>query len=331
MGEREVIERIQALDRALAGRGMPSEASERVRQHLAREATGRRFQARMRWWPVLAFAAGAALMAVLLIEGPSHPIAERDDTGADIEPLPDLAVETPTIVAQDCDAFDPGSHRLEAGDCVQADGIEVSALIPSTIEREGDRVQVSEGEVVFEVESRAEHPLHVIAGTTDIEVVGTRFVVYQRAGEGWISMLEGRVRVREGEGAGVMLERGQRLEWSAVSEAEAEAIEAAPTRREVEVKPADQGLAELLDEVATLRRAGQFADAVDRLRDADPRGWTERSRQLVSYEIGTLLERQLRDSEAACEHWLAHRERFPDGRHDEIVARSITRLGCDEP
>jgi hypothetical protein len=237
-------------------------------------------------------------------------------------------VEAPEPVPS-CDAFEPGPQQLEAGDCVQADGIEVGALIPSTIERDGDRIAIAEGEVVFEVASRPEHPLHVIAGDIDIEVVGTRFVVYQREGQGWISMLEGRVRIRdgEGEGEGVMLERGQRLEWST---SVAEPSEPKPVRREVAAKPAERGLAELLDEVAALRRAGRFQEAVDRLRAGDPSGWSERSRQLVSYEIGTLLERQLRDTQAACEHWLEHRERFPGGRHDEIVARSIARLGCDE-
>jgi ferric-dicitrate binding protein FerR (iron transport regulator) len=330
MSERDVIEKIQAMDRALSARGMSSEASERVRQNLAREAAGRPFAVRMRWWPVVAFAAGAALMAVLLLDRADREreVAERDETPAIVEERPAIVEERPIAPESMCEAFAPGSRRLEAGDCVQGDGIEVSALIPSTIQREGDRVVVEQGEVVFEVESRPDNPLHVIAGAIDIEVVGTRFVVYQREGEGWVSMLEGRVRVREGEDEGVMLERGMRFEWSAAIEAEPSAAKANP--REPKVQPADQGLAELLDEVATLRREGRFQDAVDRLRAADSRTFSERSRQLVSYEIGTLLERQLRDVEAACEHWLEHRERFPGGRHDEIVERSIERLGCNQ-
>jgi hypothetical protein len=263
-----------------------------------------------------------------LVDGPSREreVAVRDE--AVIVENPNREPELVQAPQPSCDLFEPGSRRLEAGDCAAAEGVEVSALIPSTIEREGDRVVVEEGGVVFEVESRPDRPLHVIAGDIDIEVVGTRFVVYQRDGEGWISMLEGRVRVREGEDEGVMLGRGQRFEWSAA--VEDEPLEAKPDRRPVQpADRADDGLAELLDEVATLRRAGRFQEAVDHLRAADPSGWTERSRQLVSYEIGTLLERQLRDTAAACEHWVGHRERFPGGRHDEIVARSIARLDCE--
>jgi hypothetical protein len=67
---------------------------------------------------------------------------------------------------------------------------------------------------------------------------------------------------------------------------------------------------------------------VDRLRAGERKGWSARGRQLVSYEIGSLLERQLQDVDAACEHWAAHLERYPKGRYDSIIARSIARLGC---
>jgi hypothetical protein len=91
----------------------------------------------------------------------------------------------------------------------------------------------------------------------------------------------------------------------------------------------DEGLASLLAEVAALRRAGRFADALARLRSADDSRWSTRARQLVSYEIGTLLERQLDDRAAACTHWRAHASRYPDGRHAQAVERALARLACD--
>ncbi|MFV8755612.1 FecR domain-containing protein [Nannocystaceae bacterium ST9] len=333
MSERRVIERIEAVDRALARREIASEASEQIRQQLARRAAARPFHARLRWWPALAFAAGATLMALLLIRGERGRGREQVEREHAVERAaePESGAGEGVITSPRCAAFEPGPHRLALGECVRGSGIEVAARLPSTIVRTGDRVEVIEGEVAFDVESRPEQPLHVIAGATDIEVVGTRFIVHQREGVGWIVMTEGRVRVREGEGPGVTLDRDQRLDWTP-ARAEPEPDVVTPSRaRQRKVDAGDEGIAALLDEVASLRRAGQFEAAVDRLRAADTRGWSERSRQLVSYEIGTLLERQLDDAPAACEHWRAHQHEFPNGRHAAIVERSLARLGCDAP
>jgi transmembrane sensor len=95
------------------------------------------------------------------------------------------------------------------------------------------------------------------------------------------------------------------------------------------VQREDEGLAELLEEVAMLRRAGEYQAAVERLRAGDRKGWSSRGRQLVSYEIGSLLERQLGDREGACAHWAGHRKRWPKGRYEAIVGRSMVRLECE--
>jgi len=319
---RDVIARIQALDRALAGRSPSHEANERVRQQLARKSATVQVQARTRAWPMLAFVAGAAWMALA-------PALTRS-------PEPEAA----TITAR-CASLGPGVQTLDAGACVAVEGVEIDVRATATIEGHRDRIEVVEGEVVFEVESREDHPLHVIAGATDIEVVGTRFVVRQHEGVGSVTLLEGRVRVRIGAGEPLTIDQGQRLDWPAeLVEADEKAgeeadEEAAPEpARELGKAPArpsrarDRGLARLLEQVAGLRRAGEFQAALDHLRRADPRGWTRRSRQLVSYEIGTLLERQLDDTDAACEHWAAHRAEFPGGRYDAIVERALERLGC---
>lgn len=84
----------------------------------------------------------------------------------------------------------------------------------------------------------------------------------------------------------------------------------------------------MLDEVARLRRRAEFQVAVELLRGADQTGWSRRSRQVVSYEIGSLLERQLRDVDAACVHWAEHQARYPGGRYDASVTRAMARLGC---
>lgn len=342
--EAEVIAQIQAVDQALARREMSAAASERVRQALLRQAAARPLHARLRWWPMVAFAAGAALMAALLVDR-----READPAVATRSEVVAPAMAAPEVVAPaepDCDDFAAGELRLGLGDCVAGDGVHISAWTPATIERIGDRVEVRDGELIFTVDPRPGRPLHVFAGAIDIEVVGTRFAVHQREGAGRVSLFEGRLRVRTADGSIVAMERGQQLEWSAedpppdaqalpqrgeAGQSPARGARRAPTPATEAAPATDRGLAELLAEVAGLRRSGQFQAAVERLREADASEWSERSRQLVSYEIGTLLERQLGDMAAACAHWREHRRRFPGGLRDDIVARSITRLGCAAP
>ncbi|MCY1059433.1 FecR family protein [Nannocystis sp. SCPEA4] len=329
--EPEVIAQIRAVDEALARRGMSPVASERVRQTLVRHAQARSLRARLRWWPMVAFAAGAALMAVLLLD--RREVAVHDAVARSEPVAPARAVgEISAPLQPACGELGAGALQLGSDGCLAGDGVRVSAWAPATLERVGDRVTVREGEVMFEVDPRPGRPLHVIAGAIDIEVVGTRFIVRQRDGAGRVSLLEGRLRVRAEDGSVVALEAGQELAWPAPV---APPVSPAPRRRPppatVAAPASDAGLAELLAEVAMLRREGRFQAAVDRLKAADSAAWSTRSRQLVSFEIGTLLERQLGDTAAACAHWRAHRERFPGGPRDEIVVRSQARLGCAQP
>ncbi|PCC68593.1 FecR family protein [Nannocystis exedens] len=326
--EPEVIAKIRAVDEALARRDMSPVASERVRQALARHAQARPLRARLRWWPALAFAAGAALMAVLLLE------RREDDRGAvarrEVEAPPVAIPEVTAPPQPQCDALRTGALRLAGDGCLAGDGVRVSAWAPATLERAGDRVTVHDGEVMFEVDPRPGRPLHVIAGAIDIEVVGTRFIVRQRDGAGRVSLLEGRLRVRAGDGSMVALAAGQEFAWPAPVPPPVQAPSPSRRRPASATAPAsDAGLAELLAEVDALRREGRYQAAVERLRTADSAAWSPRSRQLVSFEIGALLERQLGDAAAACAHWKQHRERFPNGSRDEIVARSLAKLGCD--
>lgn len=327
MTDREpgVIAKIRAVDEALARRDMSPVASERVRQTLARHAQARSLQARSRWWPALAFAAGAALMAALLLErredGERGAVARREEA-------PSAGLSEVVLPPEPrCDPLGTGALRLASDGCLAGDGVRVSAWAPARLERAGDRVTVQDGEVMFEVDPRPGRPLHVLAGAIDIEVVGTRFIVRQRDGAGRVSLLEGRLRVRGADGSVVALAAGEEFAWPALPQ-----VPAPPTsrRRPASVAPpaADAGLAELLAEVAELRREGRYRVAVERLRAADARSWSSRSRQLVSFEIGTLLERQLGDTAAACAHWREHRERFPGGSRDEVVARSLAKLAC---
>lgn len=328
----DVLARLRALDEAFERRGVPSEARERMGGALQERALERRFAAKLRWWPVLAFAAGAAVMAAALLFGGERSRSSDAPVVVDeTKPTPidsgagavELVVDEPI---RSCADAKPGVGELAAGACVVGDGVRISGLIGSRYEWADDRVVLVAGELLLDVESRPESPLTVMVGEAAIEVIGTSFVVHRDAELGWISLLEGHVRVRVGEQPAVDLREGGQLEWSA----EEQAAEPAPVREPAASarRDEDEGLAELLEEVAGLRRQGEYQAAIDRLRAGDREGWSARGRQLVSYEIGSLLERQLRDFEAACEHWAEHRKRYPRGRYESIIERSVARMDC---
>lgn len=342
----EPIERLRGLDRAIARRGASADARARVRRRIRQSAVERRFHVMLRWWPAAAFAAGAVTMGVLLIperevgsgRGASTAVVEGAEVGATDRDVsgglePSQSVTAPPTDPT-CADLRPGIVELAADACAFADDVRITALLPSRLRWEDSKAEVQSGELLFDVAPRPEQPLHVTLGAVDIEVVGTRFVVHHGGAHRWISMLEGHVRTRVGDGAAQDLRDGQRLDWPSPTASTITPAPERPTTRPIATskppKP-DDGLAPLLERVAALRRDGAFREAVELLRSTDTHRWSPRARQLVSYEIGTLLERQLGDVEQACTHWTEHRRRFPSGRHDAIVARSLDRLRCDAP
>ncbi len=334
--KKEPIEQLRALDRAFAQRGVSADTREAVRRRLQRRAVEQPFHARLRWWPAFAFTAGAIMMGALLLPRGDDPTPERDPLASleksDEVAEPAKAVSPPSPpapVEPACVEPIVGPMSLESDACAWGDGVRVSALLPSQFTWSTDAVELRSGELLFDVSSRPLRPLHVTFGEVDIEVVGTRFIVHHDGTEGWISMLEGHVRARVGDEAPEDLRAGQRLQWPAPRAQGGSSSKRTGTKRTPKPTTShDDGLAELLEEVSELRRRGAYAEAVERLESSDTRGFGRRARQLVSYEIGTLLERQLGDSARACAHWAEHRRRYPKGRHDAIVARSMDRLHC---
>jgi hypothetical protein len=329
----DVIARMRDLDEALERRGVSNDSTQRVRVALEQRALEHRFAVRLRWWPALAFAAGAIVMAAALLHQRSPAVAPMhasDPASSDTPQLTERRTEhAPNDVEPRPPEFDEhtracpspaqGDGQLAAGACVDGDGVRITALTSSHFQWSRDLIVLRSGELMFDVAVRPERPLEVIAGEATIEVVGTSFVVHQDRELGWISLLEGHVRVGVGTRPVEDLREGEQLEWSVPSRPAPP-----PMRRD------DEGLAALLEEVAKLRRSGEYEAAVERLRAGDRSDWSPRSRQLVSYEIGTLLERQLGDLEAACRHWALHRERYPNGRYESIVVRSMTRMHCED-
>ncbi|MCA9710647.1 MAG: FecR domain-containing protein [Myxococcales bacterium] len=352
MAERreEVLARLRDLDEALARRSPSPQSREQLRRRLHSHAVEQRFAARLRWWPALAFAAGAVTMVLLLARGPgSEPVTEpsteramaspsspasssaaasreapRDaeaTAGAGAEAVAGADPRPAGAAEPACERTEASALDLPAHACVARDGVRVSALLDAHLQWEGDRIELRGGAALFEVEPRPARPLRVAVGELEIEVVGTRFVVHD--GEApWVSVLEGHVRVRVGQQAPRDLRDGQRFD------APSPGLPAKRARRPA--RGGDEELAALLDEVARLRGQGAYREAVERLRASDGRGFGRRARQVVSYELGTLLERQLGDVAGACAHWAEHQRRYPSGRYAQIVARAQARLGCTD-
>lgn len=91
--------------------------------------------------------------------------------------------------------------------------------------------------------------------------------------------------------------------------------------------PSSEELRRVVDQVAELRAQRQYQAAVSLLRDALRERWDRHTREVLSYELGTILSTQLHDA-GACAHWAAHREQFPAGRYARAIDRAEHRLSC---
>lgn len=91
--------------------------------------------------------------------------------------------------------------------------------------------------------------------------------------------------------------------------------------------PSSEELRRVVDQVAELRAQRQYQAAVSLLRDALRQRWDRHTREVLSYELGTILSTQLHDA-GACAHWAAHREQFPAGRYARAIDRAEARLEC---
>jgi transmembrane sensor len=94
--------------------------------------------------------------------------------------------------------------------------------------------------------------------------------------------------------------------------------------------PSSDQLRRIVDQVADLRAQRQYQAAVTLLRDALRQRWDRRTREVLSYELGTILSTQLPDETAACAHWATHRKQFPSGRYARAIDRAEHRLTCDD-
>ena len=343
----------RTLDAKLTERPIAPGAKQRTLARIRAGARPPQVQARGAAWTALGVAAGAAVVSLLWW------------ARATPEPSP----AEPTVAAQPrpCATPDETGHlQIEGGCTVTLDDpkLAIASWGRSTLRTSEGPLAFEAGWVVFDVEPVAEGPpVRIELRSATLEVLGTRFSVYQDEIRGHVELVEGRLRVIEHSGRELILEPGDRHAWTNTPPIPEPPVTtppvttppsplAKPTRTppmrppdprrtaraapplDPEPRPQPQpALPEevptiSLDEIGRLRARGQYRDAVqliDTLLRAKP---GHHASMVLHYEAGTILQDALGDADAACEHFQAHRQRFPNGQYDDDVIRRLKRLSC---
>jgi transmembrane sensor len=222
------------------------------------------------------------------------------------------------------------------------EGASLAFSAPASVRRQADGVRVLRGEVAISVQKRprAQGPvrIHVSGGT--IEVFGTRFTVKERGSSGEVRLEEGSIGFRTPGGELQMLTPGNTLQWpppvveAPKPELQPEPVPMVPApkdpprKRVLTVREETMETDALLRKVASLRTRGQFGDAVALLQAGLTQKLRPRSREVLSYELGSILTSQVRDVEAACAHWNVHQRAHPKGRFETEIGAARRTLGC---
>lgn len=340
-----VAELSQLEERAVEG-GIPPGARHRIAARLQDEAERRVAEraAPRRWLPAVTFAAGAALVMIVIGSGVRRPEAVLEETAAEPRMLGAWVVE-----GEDCRESMEGEEAVLRGRCrLVSDAMSIETWDETRLHDSAAGVRVLRGTAMFSVQKVApgELPVRVEVSHGAIEVLGTRFTVQQDAGGGHVDLLEGRIRFVGSAGTTDVMP-GERVGWGDrgspsedVASAMPEADDASGARAhddELSAEHADtpaetapatkrrQGADRIIEKVTALRARGRYRAAADVLRHALRRSWDRRTAEVLSYELGRILERQLKDPEAACAHWRKHAERFGGGRYADAVERGIAR------
>lgn len=250
-------------------------------------------------------------------------------------PAPRLAWAGALTLDPQCDVASVGSELHVGGACrmtLAAPALAMETWSRTRLERSRDGVRVLAGEIQFAVEHvPAGAPrvrIDVAAGA--IEVIGTRFAVVQEGDTGHVDLLEGAIAFVDREGAEHAVLPGRRLRWNDGRVVGTRERPADPERHATATAHPDDDIDATLEQVAALRRAGRYRDAVDVLHRARRRIGDAHGAEILSFEEGTLREHDAM-APAMCAFWRGHLARFPAGDYVGAVRSRIARAGCDDP
>lgn len=258
----------------------------------------------------LGVAAVAAL--ALALPWPSSPLAPSVPE-APPEPTTQVVFSSP-----DCMPAKVEAHLSLRKGCsikVSHPDLVIEALADSEVEHTHRGLSIVQGGLQISVASlqRAQVPPIWVSGGRIEAVAGQLTVQQALSGSGSVRVDEGSaVFVADGAGP-VALAQGATRRWS---------------RSGPRLPPAQWSKARIDREVAAASQAraeGQYQQARERLSQLLKAPVGEGVAEIMSFELGGLLERKLRDSQASCAHWREHQRRFDGGTYGAQVAQSIVR------
>lgn len=244
---------------------------------------------------------------------------------------------------------------IQGGEAALTDaarGITLRNQGPLVVRHEPSGVRLVSGRAEFSVNHRqpGAPPAVVLVSGGAIEVMGTRFTVEERGGEGTVTLHEGAIAFRGLSGGVVPVRVGQTLAWPVAEPAEPvlhEPVlrEPAPPesgRPQPLATPSPKGAStrvpsplvrapsaeEVLQELEVLRGRHEFEQAARYLEEA-MRKQPVATRERLSFELGSLLTYQLKDARRACPHWARHEQQFQRGHYAEAVQRARGALACE--
>jgi hypothetical protein len=243
-------------------------------------------------------------------------------------------------VASSCD-LDPRQTELRLGEnCGQREvrvaGDEWRLKAGTAVARLDDGARVVDGRVEFRVRPRPGTQFRVQVSHGEVRVVGTVFVVEQRAGRGFVSVSEGVIEFVWSDGARERVGAGQALRWPREPKPEQPPPRASSSEESEKPARADAGkpdagksaaaaqdMDQTMERLLQLRSQKRFAEAAALLeKSMGSGGLSPAQQERFSYELGLALEA---GGKNACAHWKKHVKRFGSGRHAGALARRLER------
>lgn len=200
----------RVADRERAEAPMTAGADARIRAAIRARGQTRPRASRGIAAPAIAFGLGALLMLVLL-----RVSADRPNAG----PLPASNARRLAGFASDpdrCSIRNDHERAVLEGPCrlrLDAPSLVIATDGAAEVERTADGVRVLRGWVTFDVEKVHSKAVRIEVSGGVIEVVGTRFVVFENGDAGHVDLLEGAIRFVDQTLRTHEIRAGQRFTW----------------------------------------------------------------------------------------------------------------------
>ena len=351
----DLLERLQRADRSMAAERMSRAGSRRVAKRISRELEQLESPSRLGWMPMLTFVAGAALVLLFLRWS-------TDDTRPAVPTDAARSTMTVQVTGTACQSHSGRTTSVWGACSLSTSGpsMRIDTVDATHLEVDDRVVHLRTGSALFDVDPVRGEPVRVAIPQGEIVVVGTRFRVIVSEGRSEVELYEGRLEFHDPSGQITPIVAGQvvafgspvaarpvapprvaeRAEPASPSPAtptpKAPRKSAAPTpapkrtsATPEQPSPMERDAGPVIEQAERLRRQGRYADAASVLRDALKRRWPTRTADVLSYELGRLLQRRVKDQASACEHWKAHLKRFASTRYRVRIERAMSELACD--